>query len=60
MAPTYLGYLGYLRVLISGPNRGRFSKLSGPSPLRGQEVTPIPVSALADFMLNGTASWVLY
>ena len=32
-----------------------FSKLIGPSPL-GLEVNPTPVSALADFMLNGTAS----
>ena len=54
-----LDSLGYLRVLISGPNRGGFSKLKGPSPLRGQEVTQIPLSALADFMLNGTALGVM-
>ena len=46
---------GILRVHISGPNHRMFSILIGPSP-KGLEVNPIPVSALADFMLNGTAS----
>ena len=46
---------GVLRVPILGPNRGMFSKLNGPSP----RTASTPVSALADFWLNGTASGVM-
>ena len=42
-----------------GPNREMFSKLNGPWSFWILEVNPIPVSALADFMLNGTALGVM-